>query len=74
MLGRPALSPSLFMVAFCSRCPVGLSGPVSLITCDRCSRNVPCVGYVGPPVVAESGLLLAHSWVGLTFRLADCED
>ena len=44
LLGRSALSPSLGRMALCSRCPVGPSGAVSLITWAWCSRSVPCVG------------------------------
>ena len=66
--------PSLDRVALCSKCPVGTSGVVSLITWGGCSRNVSWACYVGSPVVIESWLLLAHSCVISTLSLADCED
>ena len=47
-------------VTLCSRCPVESSGAVSLVTWAGHSRNVPCVGYVSPHVIIESGLLFAH--------------
>ena len=68
------MSPSLGRVALCSRCPVGPSGTVSLFTWAGGTGNVPFVGYMTPPVVVEFWLLLAHSCVGLTLRLAGCED
>ena len=37
-------------------------------------RNFPCVGYVTPPVVTDSLLLLTHSCMGLTLSLADWEE
>lgn len=37
-------------------------------------RNVCFVGYVLPPVVAESRMLLACLWGGLTVSLADCKN
>ena len=33
-----------------------------------------CVGYVSPPLLVESWLLLALLWVGLTLKWTDCED
>ena len=42
------MSPHLGVVALCSKCPVKLINAVSQITQARCSRNVPCVGYVSP--------------------------
>ena len=74
LLGRSAMSPGLGVMASCSRCLLGLSIVVSLITWTRCSRNVPCVGYMSYFVVADSRLLLGHPWVGLTFRLTEYED
>ena len=50
-----------------------LNGAVSLITWAGCSKNVPCVDYVGLPVVVGSWLLLSPLWVSLTLRLVDCE-
>ena len=32
------------------------------------------MGYVSSTVVFESEMLLAFPWVGLSLRLADCED
>lgn len=40
------MSTSLAQMALCSRCPVGSSGAVSLITCARVSGHVPCVSCV----------------------------
>lgn len=54
------MSASLDRLAFYSRCPVWPIGVVSLITKVRCSRNVPCIGYMSPPVVVQFCLLLAH--------------
>lgn len=67
------MSPSLGRVALRSRCPVGPKGTVSF-TWARCSRCIPCVGYVSPPAIAESWLLLALPWMGSTIRLVRCED
>ena len=74
VLGRSVVSPSLGRVALCSRCPMGHNRAVSLIMLVEWSRSVPCVAYVIPPIVVESWLLLAHIWVGLTLRMAGCED
>lgn len=68
------LSPSLGIVALCSRCFVELSGADSLITWAMCSKNIPYVYYVSPPIVVESWLLLAPPWLGLSLRLAGCMD
>ena len=65
VLGRSAMTPSLCAIALCSRCPVGSSDSVSLITWAGCSRNVCCVGYEDPPIIIEFWLLLAsHLCVG----------
>ena len=44
---------------------MGLRGAVFLISWARCSKNVSCVGYVRPPILVGSWLLLAHLWVWL---------
>ena len=64
-----AMTPSLRRVALCSRCPVRASGIMSLITRAGCFRYVPCVGYLGPPAVIESWLLMACLCVGSTLKL-----
>lgn len=38
-----------------------------------CSRYLPCVGYLGYPVVFGSWLLISHLWVKSPLRLADCK-
>lgn len=38
-----------------------------------CSKNVPCVCYMVPPVIIECGFLLACPCVGLTLTLANTE-
>lgn len=62
------------MVAVCSRCPMGLSGAVSLMAWARHSRHIPGVGYASPFVVVESWLLLAWLCMGPMLSLASCED
>lgn len=56
---RSALTPCLHGVALWDRSPMGPSGAVSLISWDGCSRNGPCVSYVGYPLIFGSWLLLA---------------
>ena len=73
ILDRSAVTPSLCGVALCNRCPVGVSGAISLIIWAGCSRNVPYVGYMDHPVVTESWMLLAHLCLGSILRLANCE-
>lgn len=43
---------------------------VSLIIWDGCSKIIPCTHYVGPPIIIEFCLLLVHSCVESTLRLA----
>ena len=74
IVGKYVMFPSPGRVASCSRCPVGPRDTVSLITCAGYSRKVSCVGCVSPPVVIESWLLLAHSCLRLSLKLADRED
>lgn len=59
-------------MALC-RCPMGPNCTVSLVTWTMCSRSVPYMGYVCPPVVVEPWLLLAHHWVFLILSLTGCE-
>ena len=66
-LARSTMTSSVPLVTFCSRCPMRPSGAVPLITWAGCSRNVPCVDYVGPR------LILSHSSQELTLRLGDFE-
>ena len=73
VLNRSALFPSLGRVALCSRCPIGPSGAISLITWARCSKGIPCVGCVYSPVVVEPWFLLEHQWMRLTLRLIGWE-
>ena len=47
VLNRSAMTPRLGGAALCSKCLVGPSGAVSLITWAGCSRNVPCVSHRG---------------------------
>lgn len=63
------MSPSLDRAALRNRSPVGTSDAISLVTWAGCSRCVPCVEFMCPPVVVE-GLLLACQWEGLI----GCED
>ena len=58
-------------VGFCSRCPVGSSGAVSLIIWSRSSRNDTCVSYVAFPIVTGSWLLLSDSLNSSTHGLLD---
>ena len=69
VLCTSATSLSLIRVVLCSRCLVGPRGVVSLITCIRYFRNVPCVECVCSPVVVVFWLLLAHQWMWLIIRL-----
>lgn len=60
VLSRSAMFPNLGMMASYSRCVVELRVSFSLFTWARCSRNIPFVWYVNPPVLIEILLLLAH--------------
>ena len=68
---RFAMILSLCGIALFSKCPVGFSGTVSLITWDECSSKVPFVVYVGPLAVIESWLLLTFSFMQTTLRFTD---
>lgn len=74
VLGRSAISPNLGRVALCSSCPLSPVSAVSLITWAGCSRIVPCVICVCPPVIVEPCSLLACQWVELTLRMTACEN
>ena len=43
-------------------------------SCELDAPGMSCVSYVYPSVAVEPWMLLAHLWVGLTFRLADYKD
>ena len=73
VLGGAAMSPGLCRVALCSRCLTGLSGAVYLVNWSRCSRCVPYVSCVCPPVEVEPWFLLAHQCDELPLRPIDCE-
>ena len=74
VLGKAALSLSLGRMVLCSRCPVGPSGTVSLVSWAGCSRAVLSLECVFVPVVLEPWLLLAHQWLDLTLRLIGHEE
>lgn len=74
VLGRSSMIPKLVMSAFWCRCFKGLRGRILEITWTRCSRNNSCVGYMLSPIVVESWMLFAHSWVELILKLADYKD
>lgn len=67
------MSLSLPQVVLCSRCPVWPNGSSFLIIYAVCSKSVPSVDYMCPPVVVEPSLILAFHWLGLTLRLTGCE-
>lgn len=56
------MSLGLGKVVLCRRYLGGPSHEVFLVTCARCSRNVPCVGSVCAPLIVEPQLLLAYQW------------
>lgn len=68
------MSPSLERVTLFSRCLEHPSGAHSLVTQARCSKGVPCVDCVCPPIANEPSLVLACQWVGLILMLTSHTD
>ena len=67
VLGRTAMTPSLGMMALCSRCPVGPHGEISFITCAGCSiqriKEWPLCGLCGSS---------CYNWVLIAIGLFLC--
>lgn len=79
MLGRSAMSPNLGSVALCRRCPVGLSGVVSLVTwasaplCGLCVSSCSCALIAFGTLVGEVDPQADWLWVlAITSRQSVC--